>query len=85
MGPRSALAASRVVAGDVVWRGGDRPLRVTARVRYRGPEPAATTEHRHDGLIVTFDESVDAPAPGQAIVCYDGDRVLGGGVILEAT
>lgn len=85
VGPKVALAASRVVAGDVVWRGDDGPVRVTARVRYRGPEPAATAELRDGRLVVTFDDCVDAPAPGQALVCYDGDTVLGGGVITEAT
>lgn len=84
MGPKIALAATRVVAGDVSWGGGDGPVRVTARVRYRGPEPAATAEVTGGCLVVTFDECVDAPAPGQALVCYDGDKVLGGGVIREA-
>ncbi|HEY5506093.1 MAG TPA: aminomethyltransferase beta-barrel domain-containing protein [Coriobacteriia bacterium] len=35
--------------------------------------------------MVCFDAPVDAPAPGQAVVCYDEDRVLGGGVIGEAS
>jgi tRNA-uridine 2-sulfurtransferase len=68
----------------VAWRGGDGPVRVTARVRYRGPEPAGTVMFEDGCLVVDFDEAVDAPAPGQALVCYDGDRVLGGGVIREA-
>jgi len=85
VGPREALTATCVVAGDAIWRGGAGPMRVTARVRYRGPEPAATATLAGDRLTVTFDEGIDAPAPGQALVCYDGDRVLGGGVILEAS
>jgi tRNA-specific 2-thiouridylase len=32
-------------------------------------------------LRVTFDEPRYGVAPGQAVVCYDGDRVLGGGWI----
>ena len=34
-------------------------------------------------LAVELDEPVDGPAPGQALVLYAGDVVLGGGVILE--
>jgi tRNA-specific 2-thiouridylase len=61
------------------------PLRATARVRYRGPEPAAVATLEGERLVVRFDEPIDAAAPGQALVCYDGDRVLGGGVIGEAS
>lgn len=82
VGPREALAARRVTADDAVWRGGPGPRPVTARVRYRGPEPAAIAELTVAGtLSVDFTSPVDAPAPGQAIVCYEDDRVLGGGVI----
>lgn len=81
VGSRDSLAASTVIATDVVWRGGEGPVRVTARVRYRGPEPAATARLADGVLTVRFDSPVDAPAPGQSIVCYDGDRVVGGGVI----
>jgi len=34
-----------------------------------------------DAFRVTFDLPVRAPAPGQALVCYAQDRVVGGGVI----
>jgi tRNA-specific 2-thiouridylase len=85
VGPREALACSKVLAGDVVWRGSEGPLRVSARVRYRGPEPAGEARRSAAGLEIRFDEAVDAPAPGQAIVCYDGSRVIGGGVIQEAS
>jgi tRNA-uridine 2-sulfurtransferase len=85
VGPRAALSATAVVARDAVWRGGDGPLRVTARVRYRGPEPEAVATLEGETLSVRFATPVDSPAPGQAVVCYDGDVVVGGGVIEEAT
>jgi tRNA-specific 2-thiouridylase len=72
-----------VRAHDVVWRGGDGPVRVTARVRYRGAEGHGIAQRSPEGLTVRLDEPVEAPAPGQALVCYDGDTVLGGGVIGE--
>lgn len=81
VGPRSGLGCCEVLAGDAVWRGGEGPRRVSVRTRYRGPEPAATVEFIDGSLDVSFDEAADACAPGQALVCYDGDRVIGGGVI----
>lgn len=84
VGPREALLATTVVATGAVWRGPD-DRSVTARVRYRGPEPAAVAAYADGVLRVRFDEPVEAPSPGQAIVCYDGDRVIGGGVIKEAS
>lgn len=56
------------------------PLRCTARTRYHQPETAATVIPEENGVRVVFDESKVA-APGQAIVFYDGDTVLGGGTI----
>lgn len=40
---------------------------------------------RSDRLVVRFDTPIDAAAPGQAIVCYDGERVVGGGTIEEGS
>jgi tRNA-specific 2-thiouridylase len=84
VGPKGSSAARTVVASDPVWRGAAE-RRVTARVRYRGPEPTATATLEGDRLVVRFDEGIDAPAPGQALVCWDGDIVVGGGVIEEAS
>ena len=84
VGPKGSAAAHMVVAAEPVWRGAaDR--RVTARVRYRGPEPPAIATLEGDRIIVRFDEGIDAPAPGQALVCWDGEIVVGGGVIEEAS
>jgi tRNA-specific 2-thiouridylase len=85
VGPREAATSRVVRASDVVWRGGSGDERVTARVRYRGPEPAATANLEGALLVVTFDDPVDAAAPGQALVCYYGERVLGGGVVEETS
>ncbi len=60
----------------------DAPMRVTAKVRYRHPEQKATVEQLDaDTLRVVFDEPQRAITPGQAVVLYDGDRVVGGGII----
>lgn len=54
----------------------------TAKIRYNSQRHAAVVEVLEDDrLRVTFDEPRYGIAPGQAVVCYDGDRVLGGGWI----
>jgi tRNA-specific 2-thiouridylase len=60
----------------------DAPIRVTAKYRYKTPETPATVSPDGDGLLrVAFDESQRAVTPGQSIVFYQGDVVVGGGVI----
>jgi tRNA-specific 2-thiouridylase len=58
------------------------PRRVTARVRYHQVEqPALLVQTGEDTARLTFDVPQRAITPGQAVVFYDGDTVLGGGVI----
>ncbi|MEW6682360.1 MAG: tRNA 2-thiouridine(34) synthase MnmA [Nitrospirota bacterium] len=58
------------------------PTRVSAKYRYKTPEACATLSPYRDGLLrVVFDQTQRAVAPGQSIVFYDGNVVVGGGVI----
>ena len=58
------------------------PLRCKAKIRYRQTEQWATAEQPDaDTLLLTFDEPQRAITPGQAVVLYDGDYVVGGGTI----
>ncbi len=58
------------------------PMRVKAKVRYKHTEQWATaTQLDKDTLSVVFDEPQRAITPGQAVVLYDGDTVVGGGTI----
>lgn len=57
-------------------------IRVCAKIRYRHPESDAYAEQTGDDEItLTFDEPQRAPAKGQSAVMYDGDYVVGGGII----
>ena len=80
-----ALFSRQLTAGDFNWIAWDEPprqFRCSAKARYRHPEQPCGVSVREDGTVeVTFDQSQRAITPGQAVVLYDGDTVLGGGTI----
>jgi tRNA-specific 2-thiouridylase len=60
----------------------DQPMRIKAKIRYNQKEQPATVEQiDNDTLKVTFDEPQRAITRGQSVVLYDGDIVVGGGII----
>ena len=60
----------------------DTPVRLQAKIRYRHtPATATVTKIDADTLSVKFDLPQRAIAPGQSVVFYDGDVVVGGGII----
>lgn len=60
------------------------PIRVTAKVRYRHTPQSATVYPEENGFArVEFDEPQRAITAGQAVVLYDGDMVIGGGIITD--
>lgn len=58
------------------------PLRVEARIRYRAEPAPAEISPLDGGVVVRFDEPQRAVTPGQAVVFYHGDVVVGGGTIV---
>ena len=59
------------------------PMRVFAKIRYNHKGAWCTVEKTgEDEITCTFDEPIRAATPGQAVVLYDGEYVLGGGTIL---
>ena len=64
-------------------RGGE-VFRCEAKIRYNHPPQPARGQLVGDELVVAFDEPQSAITPGQAVVLYDGDVVLGGGWIESA-
>ena len=89
VGPESALYSRSLLAGRVNWLSipePEGPIRVSARTRYRQSETPATAFPLPEGRMqLVFGEPKRAVTPGQAVVLYDGDLVLGGGTILEAS
>ena len=85
VGPRPALERTSFTASSVNWIAGTPPSSscpVTARIRHRHPDAPATVEPLPDArAAVVFQAPQSAVAPGQAVVFYDGDTVLGGGWI----
>jgi tRNA-specific 2-thiouridylase len=85
VGPREELGSARLSASQVNWIAGAPPStarRVTARIRHRhkdAPATLTTEGDRHASLL--FDEPQLAVTPGQAVVFYDREEVLGGGWI----
>ena len=85
VGPVEELSRTELVAEGVSFVDGRWPaaeLRCGAQIRAHGDPAAAIVEPIEEGrLHVRFDEGQRAVSPGQAIVLYDGDVVLGGGTI----
>ncbi len=87
VGPRSALSRNTVGAHQVNWLA---PLPevgaiVQVQVRHRGAcVPSTVMRADAHGIDVVLSASVQGVAPGQSLVLYDGDIVLGGGVITRA-
>src|SRR5262245_6007069 len=87
VGDREGLLAGGLTASEVNWLI-DPPgeaLACRAKIRYRHAPATATVIATADGeATVTFAEPRSAVTPGQAVVFYDGERVLGGGWIERA-
>ncbi len=92
VGPRAGLERTRLTASEVNWIA-EAPVgtrRVTAQIRHRHQAsparvsvlpPADGDSARQSRAEVVFDEPQIAITPGQAVVFYDGDAVVGGGWI----
>lgn len=89
IGPGELLSRRGLVADRMSWIAGaapsdDGPFEAEARIRYRGENAAAVVELDGERARVEFRTPQRAVAPGQSVVFYRGDEVLGGGRILEA-
>lgn len=85
VGPNEALFRRSLIAQDLNWFPFPEltgPITVTAKARYNQPPQRAVIYPGDNGTVrVVFDQPQRALTPGQAVVFYDGDLVIGGGTI----
>ena len=84
VGSEDELLSSTLRACEVNWIAFDdlrEPMIVQAKIRHRHEPAEALIEKSGDDVLVTFKEPQRAVTPGQAVVFYDGDVVVGGGWI----
>ena len=89
VGQEALLFGKTLLAGDInliACDALDKPLRCKAKIRYRQAEQWAVAEQLDERTLrVTFGEPQRAITPGQSVVLYDGEYVVGGGRILQGT
>ena len=86
IGSKEQLLGRALLAGNLSWVSGEAPqegAKITAKIRYQSPEAAAELYFNNGTAEVHFQQPQSAIAPGQAVVCYQGESVLGGGTIIE--
>lgn len=85
LGDESEVFSDSLIASDLNFISVDKlecEMKVTAKIRYSAKEADATITPAPDGKVkVLFDSPQRAITPGQSVVFYDGDIVVGGGVI----
>jgi tRNA-specific 2-thiouridylase len=84
VGGKTDLRAEGLVAGEVNRLVDTFPEEARAKIRYAHRAARCRISEERDGrLTVRFAEPQEAVAPGQSVVLYDGETVLGGGIIQE--
>ncbi len=86
VGPSSTLMTPGLRAVDTNFIPFPRlasPMDVSVKVRYKAGEAPGRIESSEDGVLVTFNEPERAVTPGQSVVFYQEDLVIGGGIIKE--
>ncbi len=85
LGREESLFRRNATVKEINWISGNAPaapIRCAVKIRYRQKEqPATLTPVGCGGAEILFNEPQRAVTPGQAAVFYDGDTVLGGGVL----
>jgi tRNA-specific 2-thiouridylase len=85
LGDETEVFSKELIANDVnliLYEKLDKAIRVKAKIRYSAQEADCIVEPLGDDRVkVTFDEPQRAITPGQSVVFYDGDYVVGGGII----
>jgi tRNA-specific 2-thiouridylase len=86
LGPKEEVFGAGALCGSLRLRSRDLGGGLAAKIRYgRVPAAVASAARRGSLLDVTFREPQWAVTPGQSLVLYRGDTVVGGGIIEEVT
>ena len=83
VGKKTDLQAAGLIAGDINLLTAELPVEAEAKIRYRKKPARCKVVKEGDRLRIIFKETQESITPGQAVVLYAGDEVLGGGVIEE--
>jgi len=86
VGSREQLLGKSLLAGNLSWVSGIAPpegAKISAKIRYQSPEAAAELYFNNGTAEVRFQQPQSAITPGQSVVGYQGEVVLGGGTIIE--
>jgi len=84
LGLKADLEAKSCHVKDIVWQKWEDfedGAKVMAKYRYKTKAVQARLYHMDNGIEVRFENVADAITPGQSIVWYDGEDVVGGGII----
>jgi tRNA-specific 2-thiouridylase len=87
VGPGDQLLSRRLTARNLSWVAGKptrNPANITAKIRYQSKETPAKLDINGSEATVEFYQPQSAVTPGQAVVFYQGNTVLGGGIIQES-
>jgi tRNA-uridine 2-sulfurtransferase len=86
VGSDQDVFSSEMIAADFNYISGDiltKPMQIKAKIRYNAKESDAQATPLPDGRVhISFSQQQRAITPGQSVVLYDGDIVLGGGTIV---
>jgi len=84
VGKKKELYHKKLFSREVNWIAENTisfPFRAQAKIRYNTKEKSCLVTQADEGIIIEFDEPQMSITPGQSVVLYDGELVLGGGII----
>lgn len=84
VGPREHLEKTSLVASGLNLFADPHGIPLTGKVRYRQKERPCSCSIDGDRMLVKFEAPISSVTPGQSVVLYDGDTVIGGGTIDQA-
>lgn len=79
--PEGEAAPQRLTLTDPVWHPGALPGAMSAQIRYRARSLPVVAAPVPGGIDVEFTSLGEVLAPGQSVVLYADDRVVGGGIV----